>query len=112
MERLQQFAGAAVSHLSFSDRGVCLEIDDDAKEIVREIGTAINESVENSSKVAEAIERLRDAGYEMELTLRLEIGLRPHSGDEEGESGGGTLDLTDEDVQVLQRMKIRIDPEE
>jgi len=87
-----------------------LEIDDDAKEIVREIGTAINESVENSSKVAEAIERLRDAGYEMELTLRLEIGLRPHAG-EQGE-GDTTLDLTDEDVQVLQRMKIRIDPEE
>ena len=89
-----------------------LEIDDDAKEIVREIGTAINESVENSSKVAEAIERLRDAGYEMELTLRLEIGLRPHAGEEQGEGGDTTLDLTDEDVQVLQRMKIRIDPEE
>jgi hypothetical protein len=89
-----------------------LEIDDDAKEIVREIGTAINESVENSSKVAEAIERLRDAGYEMELTLRLEIGLRPHPGEEDGASGDATLDLTAEDVQVLQRMKIRIDPEE
>jgi hypothetical protein len=88
-----------------------LEIDDDAKEIVRDIGTAINESVENSPKVAEAIERLRDAGYEMELTLRLEIGLRPHSGDEDG-IREGTLELTDEDVQVLQRMKIRIDPEE
>lgn len=87
-----------------------MEINDDAKEIVREIGTAINESVENSAQVAEAIERLRDAGYEMELTLRLEIGLRPHSG-EEGEAGA-SLELTDEDVQVLQRMKIRIDPEE
>jgi hypothetical protein len=87
-----------------------LEIDDEAKEIVREIGTAINESVENSSKVADAIERLRDAGYEMELTLRLEIGLRPHASDEaETETA---LNLTDEDVQVLQRMKIRIDPEE
>jgi hypothetical protein len=89
-----------------------LEIDDDAKEIVREIGTAINESVENSPKVAEAIERLRDAGYEMELTLRLEIGLRPHAGEENGDGSDATLDLTDEDVQVLQRMKIRIDPEE
>ena len=89
-----------------------MEIDDDAKEIVREIGTAINESVENSAQVAEAIERLRDAGYEMELTLRLEIGLRPHSGEEEGETGETSLELTDEDVQVLQRMKIRIDPEE
>jgi hypothetical protein len=86
-----------------------LDIDDEAKEIVRQIGTAINESVENSAKVAEAIERLREAGYEMELTLRLEIGLRPHASDEDGE--GATLDLTDEDVQVLQRMKIRIDPE-
>jgi len=89
-----------------------VEIDDDAKEIVRDIGTAINESVENSTRVAEAIERLRDAGYEMELTLRLEIGLRPHVGEEAAEGGDTTLDLTDEDMQVLQRMKIRIDPEE
>ena len=88
-----------------------MEIDDDAKEIVREIGTAINESVENSTKVAEAIERLREAGYEMELTLRLEIGLRPHAGDEDGENAETALDLTEEDLQVLQRMKIRIDPE-
>ena len=88
-----------------------MEIDDDAKEIVREIGTAINESVENSTKVAEAIERLREAGYEMELTLRLEIGLRPHAGDDESEEESTTLDLTEEDLQVLQRMKIRIDPD-
>src|ERR687897_1632137 len=99
------------SYFPTGSKGVLtVEIDDDAKEIVREIGTAINESVENSSKVAEAIERLRDAGYEMELTLRLEIGLRPHAGDEEGNEAA--LNLTDEDVQVLQRMKIRIDPEE
>lgn len=95
----------------YGNRGVGLEIDDEAKEIVRDIGTAINESVENSPKVAEAIERLRDAGYEMELTLRLEIGLRPHSSEDDGE-GETNLELTDEDVQVLQRMKIRIDPEE
>ena len=87
-----------------------MEIDDQAKEIVREIGTAINESVENSTKVAEAIERLREAGYEMELTLRLDIGLRPHSG-ESDESDAG-LNLTEEDVQILQRMKIRIDGDE
>ena len=88
-----------------------MEIDDEAKEIVREIGSAINESVENSTKVAEAIERLREAGYEMELTLRLEIGLRPHAGDEDGVSDNASLELTEEDLQVLQKMKIRIDPE-
>lgn len=91
-----------------------MEIDDRAKEIVQEIGTAINESVENSSKVAEAIERLRDAGYEMELTLRLEIGLRPNAtdeGSEDSDKEAAALSLTDEDLQILQRMKIRIDPD-
>ncbi len=90
-----------------------MEIDDTAKEIVQEIGAAINSAVENSPQVAEAIERLRDAGYEMELTLRLEIGLRPHEQDDEDEeTEDGTLELTDEDLRTLRRMKIRIDDEE
>jgi hypothetical protein len=45
------------------------------------------------------------------LTLRLEIGLRPHAGDDDGVTETASLDLTEEDLQVLQRMKIRIDPE-
>ncbi|MEA2175454.1 MAG: hypothetical protein QOD00_3046, partial [Blastocatellia bacterium] len=48
-----------------------MDINDEAKEIVQEIGSAINAAVERSPEVAEAIERLREAGYEMELTLRL-----------------------------------------
>ena len=86
-----------------------MEFDDRAKEIVQELGTAINESVENSAKVADAIERLRDAGYEMELTLRLEIGLR--ATEKETADEDGSLSLTEEDLQILQRMKIRIDPD-
>lgn len=88
-----------------------MEFDDRAKEIVQELGTAINESVENSAKVAEAIERLREAGYEMELTLRLEIGLRATATEKETADDDGSLSLTDEDLQILQRMKIRIDPD-
>ncbi|MGA9996392.1 MAG: hypothetical protein WBP93_13320 [Pyrinomonadaceae bacterium] len=85
-----------------------MEIDDDAKEIVHELGSAINAAVEQSAEVADAIERLRGAGYEMELTLRLEIALRPH--DEDGETDSdAALELTDEDMQTLRRMKIRID---
>lgn len=86
-----------------------MEIDDDTRQIVHEIGSAINDSIENSPQVARAIERLREAGFEMELTLRLELGLRPHSAGEETEAGSVALDLTDEDVRVLQRMNIRID---
>lgn len=90
-----------------------MDINDEAKQIVQELGSAINAAVENSPQVAEAIERLREAGYEMELTLRLEIGLRPH--DEEGEEGGdddSAFELTDEDRRTLRRMKIRIDESE
>ena len=91
-----------------------MEINDEAKQIVHDLGAAINAAVESSSQVAAAIERLREAGYEMELTLRLEIGLRPHSDDEETDATGddAMLDLTDEDMRTLRRMKIRIDESE
>jgi hypothetical protein len=49
----------------------------------------------------------------MELTLKLEIGLRPQSAeDESGTVGPGSLDLTEEDLRVLRSMKIKIEPEE
>ena len=87
-----------------------MEINDEAKEIVQELGAAINSAVENSSEVAAAIERLRGAGYEMELTLRLEIGLREHGSDEDGDGAEpARLELTDEDRRTLRSMKIRFD---
>lgn len=87
-----------------------MEINDEAKQIVHDLGTAINSAVEKSSQVAEAIERLREAGYDMELTLRLEIALRAHA--EAADQGEASLELTDEDMRTLRRMKIRIDSEE
>ena len=87
-------------------------MDEHTKQLAEEVGSAINESVQQSPSVAEAIERLREAGFEMELTLKLEIGLRPHSQEETGSDSEGSLDLTDEDLRVLRSMKIKIDPEE
>ena len=87
-----------------------MDINEDAKQIVQDLGTAINSAVEKSSQVAEAIARLREAGFEMELTLRLEIALRENSQDEESQIT--TLELTDDDMRTLRRMKIRIDTEE
>ncbi|MFN2454062.1 MAG: hypothetical protein ABR577_07555 [Pyrinomonadaceae bacterium] len=93
-----------------------MDINDEAKQIVHDLGQAINAAVERSAEVAEAIKRLRDAGYEMELTLRLEIGLRPNDEEAGGEAGGeasdGDLELTDEDLRTLRRMKIRFDESE
>jgi hypothetical protein len=89
-----------------------LEINDEAKEIVKELGAAINAAVELSADVSAAIERLRDAGYELELTLRLEIGLREREGDREAEDLSVRLELTDEDRRTLRSMKIRLDDPE
>ena len=88
-------------------------MDEHTKKLAEEVGTAINESVQQSASVAAAIERLREAGFEMELTLKLEIGLRPQSAeDESGSENPGSLELTDEDLRVLRSMKIKIESEE
>jgi hypothetical protein len=89
-----------------------VDINDEAKQIVEELGAAINSAVEKSSEVAVAIGRLRDVGYELELTLRLEIGLRQLDRDEETAHEEVTLELTDDDMRTLRRMKIRIDESE
>ena len=90
-----------------------MELDDYVKELAEQVGTAINESVQDSPTVAAAIERLREAGFDMELTLKLEIGLRPQSADDTREQpSDGSLELTDEDLRILRSMKIKIDPEE
>ena len=91
-----------------------MNLDDKGKEAVRELGDAINSAIEKSPRVSDAIERLREIGYEPNLTLRLEIGLQ-----ELGENFDHLskpiepeeieLDLTDEDLKTLRRMKIRID---
>ena len=96
-----------------------MELNEEAQEVVRELGAAINSAIEQSQRVAAAIENLREVGYELQLTLKLEIGLREIGAEEnQDESGTWTTDkdlrfeLTDEDLRTLKRMKIRLDPEE
>jgi len=87
-------------------------MDDYTKRLAEEVGTAINESVQQSASVAEAIDRLREAGFEMELTLRLEIGLRPQRENQEETGNAESFELTEDDLRVLRSMKIKIDSEE
>ncbi|HEY9285021.1 MAG TPA: hypothetical protein VIP46_16325 [Pyrinomonadaceae bacterium] len=89
-----------------------MDINDDAKEIVQQLGNAINAAVERSSEVADTIARLREAGYDVELMLKLEIGLRERDADDADEDepdAAATLELTDEDRRTLRSMKIRFD---
>ena len=86
-----------------------MELDKTAKKAVRELGDAINAAVEKSLRVSEAIESLRELGYEPNLTLKLEIGLQEIGGDHDDFPEEIELDLTDEDLRTLRRMKIRLE---
>ena len=86
-----------------------MNLDENAKKAVHELGEAINSAIEKSPRVVNAIEQLRQIGYEPNLTLRLEIGLQEMIERlEKSEENEVELDLTDEDLKTLHRMKIKI----
>ena len=86
-----------------------MELDDSAKNAARELGDAINAAVADSRGVSDAVDHLREIGYEAYYTLNLKIALERiddiESDDEPDENI--TLELTDEDLRTLQRMKIK-----
>lgn len=85
-----------------------MKLGDNAKKAVRELGDAINSAVEKSTRVSEAIENLREIGFEPHLSLKLEIGLQEISfNDGEDLQADFELELTDEDLRTLRRMKIK-----
>jgi hypothetical protein len=89
-----------------------MELDKQAQEAVRLLGAAINTAIEKSFDVTQAIERLREIGYEPNLTLKLEIALQEiaeHSRETSEEVEDIELELTDEDMRTLRRMKIRLE---
>ena len=86
-----------------------MELDEYEKNAVRELSESINRAIEKSSRVAEAIRYLRELGYEPNLTLKLEIGLQEIIEDIDTEPQDIELELTDDDLRTLRRMKIRLD---
>ncbi|HSK73736.1 MAG TPA: hypothetical protein VK892_18710 [Pyrinomonadaceae bacterium] len=85
-----------------------MKLDDNAKKAVRELGDAINSAIEQSRRVSDAIELLRELGYEPHLNLKLEIGLQEFDhGESEDVTEDFELELTDEDLRTLRRMKIK-----
>ena len=85
-----------------------MNLDQNAKDAVQSLSEAINSAVEKSFAVRDAIETLRELGFEPILTLKLEIGLEKMNGNADGYGADDLeLSLTDEDVRTLQRMKIR-----
>lgn len=88
-----------------------MELDEKSKKAVQELGDAINEAIEKSRRVMQAIDDLRELGYEPNLGVKLEIGLMRIE-DEDIEIGGERqleMELTDEDLRELRKMKISLE---
>ncbi len=87
-----------------------MNLDEQTKKAVHELGEAINSAIGDSSRVRKAIETLHDLGFNPNLMLKLEVGLneREKSLDEEFPDDV-ILDLTDDDLRTLQSMRIKLD---
>jgi hypothetical protein len=77
-------------------------LDDKIKQLLRELGSAINESISNSEDVNEHIQRIRDEGYNLYVVLDATIGLNRLGEEEETPAppaSAGMLVKSDREVQ-------------
>jgi hypothetical protein len=58
-------------------------VDDRIKQLLRDLGTAINESISGSDDVNSHIQRIRDEGYDLYVVLDATIGLNRQDESEE-----------------------------
>lgn len=89
-----------------------MELDEESKRAVQELGDAINEAIERSERVIDALEEIRRAGYEPNIGIKLQIGLMPLTGENETQAAPQTeleMELTDEDLRELRKMNISLD---
>ena len=80
-----------------------MQLDDHMKQLLRELGHAINDTVSDSERIAEAIANVRAAGFDIVLKLDATIGLaRRPSQDSK---------MTSQDRRFLESLHIRVDDE-
>ena len=92
------------------------------KSLMQDLGNAINESLSDSERIAEAIGEIKRAGYDVFLVLEATIGFNKR---EEGEGGPddentgmsqeitttGKVRFTTQDQRFLKALRIAVDEE-
>jgi len=107
-------------------------LDDRLKELMQDLGNAINESLSDSDRIAEAIGEIKRAGYDVFLVLEATIGFNKREEGEEDEDSdsteiagelsapkpepktrgrGGKLSWTSQDQKFLRALKISLEDE-
>lgn len=105
-------------------------LDDRLKELMQDLGNAINESLSDSDRIAEAIGEIKRAGYDVFLVLEATIGFnKREEGDEDADGDeneiademppsksepkmrgrSGKLSWTSQDQKFLRALKISLD---
>jgi hypothetical protein len=74
------------------------------KQLLRELGHAINDTVSESERIAEAISSVRAAGFDIVLKLDATIGLARRT-------SGADAKMTSQDRRFLESLHIRVDEE-
>ena len=103
-------------------------MDEPLKNLMQELGNAINDSLSESDRIAEAIGEIKRAGYDVFLVLEATIGFnrRDENGEEEDEDQAevveeqpkprtfetaGKIKFTSQDHCFLRALKIAVDEE-
>jgi hypothetical protein len=96
-------------------------LDDRLKELMQELGNAINESLSDSDRIAGAIGEIKRAGYDVFLVLEATIGFNKREDEDESESDAmehetepirestGKIRLTSQDQKFLRALKISVE---
>jgi hypothetical protein len=93
-----------------------MQLDDNLKQLMKELGAAINDALSESEEISEAIQNVRNAGYDVFLVLEATIGFNKRSKGEHGEegavgftSGEMKLKVTAQDLKFLRSLKISVE---
>ena len=87
---------------------------------MQELGNAINETLSDSDRIAEAIGEIKSAGYDVFLVLEATIGFNKRDDQEHGDASEeeprtfeatGKIKLTTQDHKFLRALKIAVDEE-
>ena len=81
-------------------------MDEKIKQLLRDLGTAINESISGSDDVNRHIQRIRDEGYNLYVVLDATIGLNKQGEDEEPQEPTAELIVRDENKDVQFRINV------
>jgi hypothetical protein len=83
-----------------------LQLDDHLKNLLRELGHAINDTVSESDRITGAIAGVRAHGYDIVLKLDATIGLAKRDG-----AVAEDTKLTTQDKRFLESLRIQVDQE-